>query len=49
MELLGKFSKIYCFYTLMMNYLKNSNPMYNIIKIKILNNKCDQKGKRSVH
>ena len=31
----------------MMNYLKkkDSNPMYNIIKVKILNNKCDQKGK----
>ena len=29
----------------MMNYLKNSNPMYNIIKIKVLDNKCDQKGK----
>ena len=24
---------------------KDSNPMYNILKVKILNNKCDQKGK----
>ena len=31
----------------MINYLKkkDSNPMYNIVKGKILNNKCDQKGK----
>lgn len=30
----------------MINYLKkkDSNPMYNIVKGKILNNKCDQKG-----